>query len=103
MMADACWHLLMPVPRSQFTTLSSDEQYEHSGLVVDDGQVASDELVLERGAVGDHDLVALGGDNDARSGQADALAEVDIARDSQVVQLGNVGDRLEPLLEVLPA
>jgi hypothetical protein len=69
--------------------------------VVDDRKVASDQLVLQAGAVGDRDLVPLVGDDDAGTGEADALAKRDVTRDSQVVELSDVGDRLESLLKVL--
>jgi hypothetical protein len=69
--------------------------------VVDDRQVAGDQLVLQAGAVGNGDLVALVGDNDAGTGESDALAKRDVTRDSQVVELGDVRDRLESLLKVL--
>lgn len=70
-------------------------------LVVDNAEVAGDELVLKRRAVRDHNLVALGSDNDAGTRKTNALAEPDVARDSKVVELLDVGDRLEALLEVL--
>lgn len=73
-----------------------------SRLVVDDAEVSGDKLVLQARAIGDHDLVALVGDDDARSGESHALAEPHISGNGQVVQLGNVRDRLESLLEVLP-
>lgn len=69
--------------------------------MVDNAEVAGDELVLETGAVGDHNLVALGSDNDAGTGQTHALAEPNVTRDGKMVELLNVRDRLEALLKVL--
>ena len=68
--------------------------------MVDNAEVAGDQLVLQAGSVGNHDLVALVGDNDTGTCQTDALAEPDVTRDRQVVKLGDVGDRLETLFKV---
>lgn len=70
-------------------------------LVVNDAEVTGDKLVLQTCSIGDHNLVALVGDNDTCAGESDTLAEPDVTRDGQVVELGNVGDRLESLLKVL--
>lgn len=43
--------------------------------MVNDRQVAGDQLVLQAGAVRNGDLVALVGDDDAGTGEADALAK----------------------------
>ena len=70
--------------------------------MVDDAEVSGDELVLQARSIGDHDLVALVGNDNARSSESHALAEPHVSGNGQVVELGDVGDRLESLLEVLP-
>jgi len=70
-------------------------------LVINDVQVSSNELVLQVGSIGNHDLGTLVGDYDTGTGESDTLSDPDITRDGQVVELVDVGDRLESLLEVL--
>ena len=87
------------------TVVLHTDQYDDiqvSALVIDDAQVAGDQLVFEVGSVGDHDLGALVGDQDTGTGESDTLADPDVTRDGQVVEHEDVGDRLESLLKVLP-
>lgn len=69
--------------------------------MIDNVQVASDQLVLQLCAVGNHDLVALVGNDDAGARKRHALAEPHVAGNRQVVQVVDVWDRLEALLKVL--
>jgi len=68
--------------------------------VVDDVEVSSHQLVLQVCSIGNLNLVALVGDNDASSSETDAFAERDVSRDGKVVELGDVWNRLESLFEV---
>lgn len=69
--------------------------------MVDDGQRASDELVLENGTIGDGDVVTLVGDDDDGTAELYVLANDDVAVDCQVVELTDVGDTAEALEEVV--
>jgi hypothetical protein len=69
-------------------------------LMIQDAEVTRDELVLQDGSVRDGDLVALVGDDDDGASKGDVLSEPNVAVDGDVVGLEDVGDRLEPLLEV---
>lgn len=69
--------------------------------MVDNAEVSGNKLVLEARSIRNHNLVALIGDNDTSTGETDTLAEPDISGDGQVVELGDVRDRLESLLKVL--
>ena len=71
--------------------------------MIDDVQVSCNELVLQVGSIRNHNLGALVSDNDTCSGQSDTLADPDVTGDCQVVELEDVGDRLESGLEVLPS
>jgi len=81
--------------------VSHGDHRDERRLVVDDGQRSSDKLVLESTAIWDGDLVAVVGDDDDGSGESNALADVHISVNGQVVQLDNVQLGLEPLLELL--
>ena len=70
-------------------------------LVVDDAQVSGNKLVLQARSIWDHDFASLVGDDDTGTGETDALAEPHISGNGQVVELGDVRDRLESLLKVL--
>ena len=69
--------------------------------MVDDVEVSSDQLVFQVRPIGDHDLVSLIGDDDTSSSESDTLAEPDVSSDSEVVELFDVGNSLEPFLKVL--
>lgn len=69
--------------------------------MVNDAQVSGNELVLQVRSIGNHDLGTLVGDKDTGSSESDSLSDPDITRDGQMVELVDVGDRLESLLEVL--
>lgn len=69
--------------------------------MVNDVEVSGNELVLQVRSIRDHDFVSVVGDQDTGSRKSDALAYPDVTRDSQVVELRDVWDRLESFLEVL--
>lgn len=71
-----------------------------ASLVVDDGQVTRNQLVLQDTALGDLDLVALVGNNDDGTPESNVPAKHDITLDGQVIELDHLGDALEPLLEL---
>ena len=64
-------------------------------------EVTGHQPVLEDTAVGDIDPLALVRDDDDGTTESDVAAEVDVASDSQVVELDDLGDLLEALLELL--
>ena len=63
-------------------------------------QAALDDDVLEDGSGRDVDGLALGGDDDDGALEGDSAAEVDGARDGEVVELDDLGDAGDALLEV---
>ena len=69
--------------------------------MVEDPEIAGDDLVLDDGARRDVDPVALVGDDDDGAPERDALPEGDVAADGQVVQLDDVRDAAEPLQELV--
>lgn len=69
--------------------------------MVDDAEVTGNELVLQVGSIRNHDLAALVGNQDTSTGQSDTLSDPNISGNRQVVELEDIGDRLESLLEVL--
>ncbi|KAJ2967831.1 hypothetical protein NUW54_g13394 [Trametes sanguinea] len=71
-----------------------DDTYDHV-------EVTREQPVLEHTSIGDINSLALVRHDDDRSPQRHIAAEVDIARHRQVVELDDLGDLLEPLLELL--
>ena len=69
--------------------------------MINNAQVSSNELVLQIGSIGNHNLRSLVGDENTGSSESDSLSDPDITRDGQVVELEDVWDRLESFLEVL--
>lgn len=69
--------------------------------MVENAQVAADDLVLKGGAGGDVDAVAVIGHDNDRAAERYALAERDIARDCEMVQIHDVRDALEPRQELV--
>ena len=69
--------------------------------MVENAQVARDDLVLEHRARRDIDARAVVGDDDDRALQRHLLADRDVARDRQVVELQEIGDALEALRVII--
>src|SRR3954447_26990951 len=69
-------------------------------LVLQEAQAALDDHVLEDGSGGNVDGLALGGHDDDGSLERHGAAEVDRARDGEVVQLDDLGNAGDALLEV---
>ena len=61
-------------------------------LMIDDAEISSDQLVFKRCSIRNHNLVTLGGDKNAGSRQTNAFAKPHISRNSEMVQLGDVGN-----------
>jgi len=62
--------------------------------MVENAEVAGDDLVLQDGPRGNIDAVAVIGDDDDRSLQSDILAEPHVARDRQMIQFQKIGNFL---------
>lgn len=68
--------------------------------MVDDGQVTGYQLGLEDSSIRNLNSVTLVCDDDDRSCELDLLADPDVTVDGQVIELSDVGDRLESFLKV---
>jgi len=69
-------------------------------LMIDDAQVARDQLVFQARPIWNHDPVALVGNDDTCPRQTDTLAEPHVTGDGEMIQLGDVGYGLESFLEI---
>jgi hypothetical protein len=70
--------------------------------MINDIQISGHQLILQIRPIWYHDLVTLVCDQDAGSGETDALPDPDVAGYGQVIELGDVWDGFESFLEVLP-
>lgn len=68
--------------------------------MVQDAQIASDDLVLEYGARGDIDSFTMVGDNDNRATQLNVCPKCNVTGHRQMIKLKNMRNRLEPRLKV---
>lgn len=94
---DANRGLIAPVRWTRVSAARDDRSrgtYDHV-------EVTREQPVLEHTAVGDVDPLALVRDDDHRPAQGDVAAKVHVAGDGQMVELDDLGDLLEPLLELL--
>ena len=64
-------------------------------------EIPAEEPVLKDAPVGDIDALALVRDDNDRPAQRHVAPEVDVAGHGEMVELDDLGDLLEPLLELL--
>ena len=83
------------------TTVSTSTTHQQQERTYDHVEVTREQPVLEDAAVGDVDALALVGDDDDGAAEGDVPAEVDVARDGQMIELEDLRNLLEALLEVL--
>jgi len=64
-------------------------------------QISREQSILEDASIRNIDPLTFIGDNDDSSTKGDVASKVNISGNRQVVKLENLGDLLEPLLELL--
>ena len=69
--------------------------------MIDDTQVPGYQLVFQARSIRDHYSVSLIGDNDTGTSKPYTLSKPYVPRYSEMVELGDIWDRLEPLFKVL--